>query len=271
MKYIVLFVLLFGGIALFFSCGSEGSKSYFNKNLKIEQVKYHKKSAGCNTSTEKNCAEIKIEFPRVTFPENKVVEEKINKSITTLFSQDILGSTESIDFEIMMDGFIQEYESFKQEFPDTHQSWIIERIGEVQLNKANILSVDFTDYSYTGGAHPNTQVIFKNFNLNNGEEIKLDELISKENQIELNQMAEAEFRQLKNLNTGNDLGKAGFWFENNQFSLNDNFLTTDSSLVFYYNNYEITAYAFGPTELKIPYSRIEPLIEAKSLLKDLIK
>jgi hypothetical protein len=42
-------------------------------------------------------------------------------------------------------------------------------------------------------------------------------------------------------------------------------------LVFYYNNYEITAYAFGPTELEIPYSKIKNLIGENSLLRGLIR
>ncbi len=74
---------------------------------------------------------------------------------------------------------------------------------------------------------------------------------------------------MKELAADADLGQAGFWFENNEFFLNDNFLITDSSLVFYYNNYEITAYAFGPTELIIPFSKIKSLVEEKSLIKSI--
>ena len=268
-KYLFI-IVLFVGVVFLSSCGNEDTNLSPNKNLKIEMVKYHKKSAECNTPPEENCAEIKIEFPQITFPENKIVEEKINKSIMTLFSQEMLDGTESIDFEAMMDGFIQEYESFEKEFPDAPQSWIIERIGDVQLNRVNIFSIHFTDYSYTGGAHPNTYVTFRNFDLSNGEGIQLDELIPSEKKNELTLIAEMEFRKLKNLSTEDDLGQAGFWFEDNQFSLNDNFLITDTGLVFYYNNYEITAYAFGPTELVIPYSKIKLLIKKEGLLDNLI-
>lgn len=169
-----------------------------------------------------------------------------------------------------MQGFIDEYESFTKEFPDSYQSWFIEKTGDVKLNKGNVFSIDYLEYAFTGGAHPNTYVTFKNFNLSDGEEIKLDEIISADKKQELTNIAETEFRKLKDLTREADLGQAGFWFENNKFYLNDNFLITDSSLVFYYNNYEITAYAFGPTELTIPFSRIKPLIGEKKLLKGLI-
>lgn len=234
-------------------------------------VKYHRVSAGCDSIKNKNCAEIKIKFPKVTFTVNKIVEEKINNSITEFFSQDIFGSTETSNFEVLMNGFIQDYESFKEEFPDVSQSWIVERSGEVKLNKANIFSIDYTEYAFTGGAHPNTFVSFKNYNLNNGEEITLDELFTLEKQQQLTKGAEQEFRKLKQIGPDDDLGSAGFWFENNEFSLNDNFLITENSLIFYYNNYEITAYAFGPTELVIPYTKLKRLIDEKSILKDLLK
>ena len=271
MKYILKLILLFIAIVPIISSGCNENKSFLNENLTYEMIKYQKTSAGCDSLRNDNCAEIKIEFPQISFPENKVVEEKINKSITEYFSKDIIGGMESLDFKTLMDGFIKDYESFKKEFPDSPQSWSIERTGEVKLNKCNIFSVDYTEYAYTGGAHANTFVSFKNFNLTNGEDITLDELIPVDKQEELTKIGERDFRKLKKLKQDEDLGKAGYWFENDEFSLNDNFLITDSSLIFYYNNYDITAYAFGPTELNIPYTEIKPLIGENSLLTDLIK
>ena len=114
-------------------------------------------------------------------------------------------------------------------------------------------------------------VEFRNYDLSNGDEITLDEIIPPDKQNQLTKIGEAEFRILKELSAEADLGQAGFWFENNKFYLNENFLITDSSLVFYYNNYEITAYAFGPTELIIPYSKIKTLVDDKSLIKPLLE
>jgi hypothetical protein len=178
--------------------------------------------------------------------------------------------TQEIDFNAEMNSFIEGYQSFIKEFPDAFQSWFIERTGEVKLNKGNMFSIDYMEYSFTGGAHPNTFVTFKNFDLSDGEEISLDKIISKDRQNELTRIAEEEFRKLKELTSEADLGQAGFWFENNKFYLNENFLIRDSSLVFYYNNYEITAYAFGPTELEIPYSKIKNLINENSLIVNLV-
>ena len=270
MKNITIVILLLSGITFFFSCGGKDGSSMENA-LKYEMVKYEMQSEGCDSLREDICAKIKIEFPQITNFENKAVKSKINNSIESLFSMDENFTSDSIDFNAEMESFIADYEDFILEFPDSFQSWFIERTGEVKLNKGNIFSIDFMEYSYTGGAHPNTIVVFKNYDLTDGEEINLDEIISPSNQAELTKVGEAEFRKLKDLTSEADLGQAGFWFENNEFYLNDNFLITDSSLVFYYNSYEITAYAFGPTELNIPFSKINSLVEEKSLIKSFIK
>ena len=267
MKNFISIIVLLSVVVVFLSCGS---KSPTENDLKYELVTFQKQSEGCDGVRDDNCAKIKIEIPQITSLENKLVKEKINKSISDLFSQDILGGTKSNDMETMMNAFIEEYETFTKEFPDSYQSWFIERTGEVKMNRDNIFSIDFLDYSFTGGAHPNTFVAFRNYNVSNGEEIGLDEIISANKLDELNTIAEAEFRKLKVLTSDADLGQAGFWFENNKFYLNENFLIRDSSLVFYYNNYEITAYAFGPTELEIPYSSIKNLINEKSLIANLV-
>jgi len=268
MKKIIFTFLLLSGIGIFFSCGRN---SPAENNLKYELVTFQKQSEGCDTLRDDNCAKIKIEFPRITSFENKIVKDKINNSIESLFSMNENFTSDSIDINAEMENFIADYKAFISEFPDAYQSWFIERTGEVKLNKGNIFSIDFMEYSYTGGAHPNTVVVFKNYNLSNGEEITLDEIILQDKQAELTKFGEAEFRKLKVLTTEADLGQEGFWFENNKFYLNDNYLISDSSLIFYYNNYEITAYAFGPTELTIPYSRIRSLIGEKSLLNNLIE
>jgi len=269
MKKYLLVVLSVSVFFTFFSCG--GKKVSDENDLKFELVKFEKKSEACDSLWEDNCAKIKIEFPRITQFENDTVKYKINNSIENLFSFNGKDGSGVVDFNSEMNTFIQDYDSFIKEFPDSYQAWFIERTGEVRLNKENIFSIDYMEYSYTGGAHSNTNVSFKNFNLNNGDEIKLSDIISEAKQNKLTKIAEEEFRKLKNITPDADLGQAGFWFENNKFYLNENFLIGDNSLVFFYNNYEITAYAFGPTELEISYQKIRDLIKENSIISNFIE
>ena len=269
MKMICLQIQVMFLLVAFISCSKIDSPG--ENDLQYTLATYEQKSEDCEGLRDENCARIKIEFPQITVFENSEVKDRINNSIKSLYSMNQNADPDSINFNEEMDNFIQDYEEFSSEFPDAFQSWFIEKTGNVKLNKAYIFSIDYMEYSYTGGAHANTFVTFKNFKLKDGEEITLDEIVPPRNQIELTKIGENEFRILKELTQEADLGQAGFWFENNEFYLNENFLITDSTLVFYYNNYEITAYAFGPTELVIPFSKIKSLIDDNSLIKPLIE
>ena len=54
------------------------------------------------------------------------------------------------------------------------------------------------------------------------------------------------------------------WLDENQkggFYFNDNFTIDKEALTFYYNEYEVSAYVFGPTELRIPLEKIRPYLK----------
>jgi len=257
------------GIIVLFSCGKKDSSTENDLNYVV--IHYEKQSEGCDSLRQDICAKIRFDVPQISYFKNVSVKEKINRSIEEIFSMNENANPDSINFDEDMNSFISDYEEFMKEFPESFQSWIIEKTGDVKLNRGNIFSIDYTEYSYTGGAHANTVVEFRNYKLSDGDQITLDEIITPDKQKELTKIGETEFRKLKELSEAADLGQAGFWFENNEFYLNENFLITDSCLVFYYNDYEITAYAYGPTELIIPFSKIKMLVGDKSLIKPLLE
>jgi len=241
------------------------------EQVQVRQLKYSDYTGNCDSAYSNNCAQIKIEFPQIENLPDTLIQNKINESIRDLFLQSVFEEGIYDSVEVLIRDYFNEYNSFRKDFPDAFQQWSLERIGKVMINKHNIFSVEFSEYSYLGGAHPNTYISFVNFDLRSGEEIKLNHLFKDNSENELNKIAEKEFRLLKELGKDEDLAQAGYWFEENKFKLNDNFLITDSSLVFFYNNYEITAYTFGPTELVIPYTEINHLIGKDGLLSELTR
>ncbi len=62
------------------------------------------------------------------------------------------------------------------------------------------------------------------------------------------------------------LNDAGYWFDKNNFELNDNFLIKKNGLLFVFNPYEIAAYVYGAIEVFIPYKEIKDLIKDDSVL-----
>ena len=110
-----------------------------------------------------------------------------------------------------------------------------------------------------------------NFNLYTGELISLDDLFTLSQIEELNLIAEIKFREIYKIEEGESLYKHGFWFDNDKFELNNNFLITDRSLIFLFNPYEIAAYVVGSTTIEITYDELKDLIRRDNMLFPLIK
>jgi len=236
-----------------------------DEGLKIKYKEFQQKDGNCEVDAFQNCVQIKFRYPEISFQVNPAIEKKINAEILEQILQPIFKPSENPTIEGMMKEFISDYNNFIIE-TGSSQGWVLTRDIEVRFFNDDFISIIYSEYSYLGGAHPNNFVLFSNYSLKSGNKIKLSDILADEYLPELTKIAEEEFRKLKNLNTTQTLNEAGYWFEDNLFYLNNNFALNDSTLTFYYNKYEISAYAYGPTELDIPLSRINHLLLTKGLL-----
>lgn len=232
----------------------------------IETMILKQQSEGCQNDNSDSCAKIKIEYILLKSLSDLSVVDKINSKIQTELLRPIGSEKNNKNFEELMQNFIDEYKNFKKEFSEAQQEWEVEREAASNFNDENILACSLSEYSYLGGAHPNSFLTLKNYNLKSGELIKLSDVLVKGYQNELNNIAEPIFRKEKELTAEENLTEAGFWFDEDKFSINKNFSISKDGLTFYYNSYEITAYAFGPTELFIPYKSIKNLIKPDGIL-----
>lgn len=114
-------------------------------------------------------------------------------------------------------------------------------------------------WSYTGGAHGNGYSIYEYFDKSNGLKLGLDYFISDIDK--LNEIAEVHFREQQGITEEDILDEIGFWFENNEFSVNENFYFSEGNLIFLYNPYEIAPYAAGSIELTIPIAELEGIVK----------
>jgi hypothetical protein len=255
-------------LLLLLSCGKSDEKKSIERSSALNSQTYNleKQTGDCSTEDLGNCAIIQIEYIEVFYNEIPAIQEKINSRINNELLKPISNEESNETFEDMMLGFLDEYKKFKKEFPKSEQHWKLERIASELFKGKNIYCIEVFEYSYLGGAHPNSYRKFINFDLSNGDELKLTDLLNDGFYQQLNIVGEEIFRQTNEIEPSKDLTEAGYWFDNNKFSVNNNFTIDEYGLTFYFNNYEITAYAFGPTELFIPYDRISDLIKPDGLL-----
>lgn len=173
--------------------------------------------------------------------------------------------TKPSSYQQMAKEFVEGYEEMIPEEGSYSQSWFLEERTEVLSHKKNYLALLHTTVDYSGGAHPNSASIYWNYNPETRQEIQLKELIKPGTRPQLVAIAEKIFRKNEKLTPVASLAD-NYFFEHNKFDLNTNFTITKEGLKFLYNPYEIKAYAYGTTELTIPFSQLTAIARPNSLL-----
>lgn len=235
-------------------------------DYRVEKI--DKKVGACeNDSTAKQCLFFQIEYPVITGKVGPEVMDKINAAI----EKEILLNTPVENGAIatvegMMDELSSSYQQLVNEFEDYEQSWLVEINADILYQNQNYISIASSVFNFTGGAHPNNSQIYKTYDLQTGEPITLGDLFIEGYEKALYEAAEIEFRMQKEIPPRNSLSSAGYWFEDDQFKLNENFAIIRQSLIFYFNPYEIGPYSLGATELELKLTDYIDLIKKDGLL-----
>ncbi len=230
------------------------SKAEVNKSpYSIETVKYNASEKDCSG---KECTTIEVVIPQLEGP-NKEVTAKINQVVEDQFRELVksrLPEPVNASWDVMTEKFIEGYELFLMEFPDSEQDWYLHVDGsESQIRDGNFI-LHISDDEYMGGAHPNAYVILQSFDLATGNRIDvLDRLDRKK----LETVAERYFRQVRGLSPQAPLDDEGYMFPGGRFVLPENIALLGDTVWLIYNPYEVAAYSEGATELRIPLSEVE--------------
>jgi uncharacterized protein YjdB len=133
----------------------------------------------------------------------------------------------------------------------------------ITYNNNNIISVTQEQYTYSGGAHGNTELTAHSFGTKTGDELTLGDIMT----IPNNQIAPkllVEFQNLKNSDphyADIDLGAI-----NSMLGANSPYYLTDAGVCVYFNPYEVAPGVVGRVELLIPYSRTDLLVDMETLI-----
>ncbi len=165
--------------------------------------------------------------------------------------------------EEAFEAFASTYRDFKNDFPESTGCWAIEVEGDTVMTTPKVVVYRLDQYSFTGGAHPNTHTGYYIFDRQNGRPRQLTTFIRDTTQ--LLQKAEVAFRKHERLPARASLQEYGYFLPGNQFFLPANIAFTHEGVVLLYNPYEIAAYARGPIEFTIPYSEVEGIIRREQI------
>jgi len=218
-------------------------------------------SPGCEAQ-ERACARVVLEYPVVaSAPGGPEAASAIARAIAEPVLRSLDEQAEVVAPELLAERFVADFAVFDREHPG-RTGWSLERHASVVMSTAEVLSVEVAEYSYTGGAHPNALVTLLCLSPGTGRPLALSELLVMGFEEPLRVLAEERFRRARQLAPDASLAEEGFWFDEDRFQLNANWLVAPEGLRFFFDAYEIAPYVFGPTELVVEREALRALARA---------
>lgn len=266
---------------LFFLYGcSFGEKEQANNLVEPETipstfVKYEikniaEKKGPCTTdSTKIGCLIVSINYPILKEGPFQNAITRINRNIKEDIFKHAFIYEKHESFQGLIDEISKEYEDFLEGYKSYSTEWSLEINSDIIYQSPKLISLATSIYSYTGGAHPNSILIYKSYDLETGNTVSLNDIFKEGFEKQLNHAAEIEFRMNHEILPTIKLSEVGYFFEGDQFKVNDNFAIIDQGLIFYFNPYEITGYSQGPDELEIKLTDYMNLIKPGSIIDSL--
>lgn len=207
-----------------------------------------------------NCPEITINYIEISG--NEAVSEKINQKIRDFIFNSLLMGEDTVPTAISIEeaatDFVEAYNADKAQFPDLPFNYVADISVQVIYSSKDHLCFEMRNYLFTGGAHGYGTTSFLNIDPQTGSVLSSKELFK--NNTKFTAFAEEKFRAQEKIPKDFGINDTGFWFENNTFYLPENAGFTQDSLIFVYNQYDITSYAEGPIELKIAIKEAAPFL-----------
>lgn len=207
-------------------------------------------------------ANVDIHFPELSCQTGvSVVVNAINKAIQSRLLK-ILDGKHPETVEQLIETFGSDYEKSTKVTPEMPGAWLLKFAATISYHDEDLFCLKILQSVFTGGAHPTSHLSYLVFSIKTGKLYGLTDLINKENFAKLTKVAENHFRRLRNMKPEETYENAGYWFKNNLFSLNRNFLISKDGMSFCFNQCEIAPYSKGIIEFNIPWSDLKSIVDS---------
>ncbi len=225
-----------------------------------------------NCHDDKMCASFTLIYPQMKkSPHQDKINKQILNALLTHYTE--RQSSKMLSLDALIDDFISRYKEEEKNFANndskTRPSWNHYNEVLVVFNAHNIVSLQFKAYISESGAKPYEMIEYENFDMTNGQILKLDNLFIKDYKARLTVIAEDVLRRYYGFAPNQPM--KGFTFKNGVFELNDNFTVNKKGIMFRYNPYEIGSYSMGSPQVFIPFEQIKHLVNWSGVLGDLMK
>ncbi len=157
---------------------------------------------------------------------------------------------------------MDEFKGYGAEKAAGQSAYTLATTYDVARNDGQIFAVLFTEYTDTGGAHPNSNYKTFNFLMPGGGEVLLPEIVDGQRGIDrVSKLALADL--IKRIGTGKDAASDKDTITGGAGPLADNFkdfIWLPDRLHIYFPAYQVASYAAGPQETIIPLAALKGFI-----------
>ena len=239
-----------------------GCNNTSSEQISIEQVSIQKDLGNC-TAEDGGCLKVRISYPKIhdgSESLRKAVNGTINEFIIDNLVMGVGDEDSSIErLDTALIELEEEFRDFLDDMEFASSDWSNETMIEVTYSDSSYLGLSMSNFSYTGGAHPNTSISLRIFDKISGKDLKLGDVVKNTNSIK--KLVEKNFREQYEILPDGSLNEHGFWFEEDKFALPENIGISNDGLKFFYNSYEIAPYSMGQSDILLPFSEIKNLMK----------
>ncbi len=206
-----------------------------------------------------HCARVSMSYPRF-----KPINPTLSR-VNELIREKLFSYLEVGDPEMTPSGW-GTYDEFCKSYKEmvgngsVALDWELDTQVVLTQQGQEILSLRFTHYYFTGGAHPNTVVDYLMFDLTEpGKILEPHTLVL--NEEALLEKVEQSFREFHEVEDGISLAEDGrFFLDRNSLFLPAAMGYEGDEWVMVYNTYEVAPYAMGQTVLSFPMDELRGIV-----------
>lgn len=171
-----------------------------------------------------------------------------------------------------------ELEARRDEFFDDFRGLADDEIGGagwyqmidmgVVLNDRGLLTLFAFQNEYSGGAHGGASTTYRTFALADGRLLALEDVFTPAGGKKIIALIDAELRRRDGLKANDRLSEHGYFSD--EIPLAENWYVAIDGIGFFYNEYEIRPYAYGPSAVFLGWDRFKQFIRPDSPVRGLL-
>lgn len=262
--HLILFVVAMGLSACQWGEVNQQKADINTDTLAFTYQNIKKRADDCGDKADTNCTVAKLKYPEFTN------DQKLNDTVKNRLLNLFFKEKPDTNLIAMINSFFADYSAFKKLDPRGGIAFDLDVYASILRQDSSLTTLEVGGYTFTGGAHGSSVTTFINWNTKSKTQVTLQDILVPDYHKKLTTIADTIFRRQEKLSDTTSLAR-DYFFKDDKFALNQNYLITPLGIRFLYNQYEIKPYAAGITDLFIPYQRIRSLLRPNTVVTQFIK